>query len=262
MADMRRKIELLQELAADSRPCAAAILELLVSAAVEQSQAGGGASPAYSPPASPEYCPPAGDLPGGAFSCGCCGRLFHYEVEQDGRYEVWEHLETEHGMEDAEEEELNKLCRAAGDSILLENMEKQGKKDEMDKPGKQGQDGQEKPDEEKLDEQEKPEEQEKPDEQKPDEQEKLDEQEKQDDQEKKGKQDREPEASSATPDTSVLDLSAGSEHTFNVENMEELKAALARDGDFKFTASEALTETEEYRAYMQEYEGDPGAGAQ
>merc|ERR1719341_2837428 len=66
----------------------------------------GNASPAYEPPGSPEYVPPQDNMESEvsetpqSFKCSICGFSLEGVI-----FELFEHLEEQHGMEGAEEEE-------------------------------------------------------------------------------------------------------------------------------------------------------------
>ena len=111
MEEMRKKIEQLQELAANSRPCAAFILELLFDRIfpVSEGEVEGvvpaplDSSPEYRAPDSPEYIPPSDSQElevserGGEvevsevarFSCGICAAEF--DCPGPGPFEVTFH---------------------------------------------------------------------------------------------------------------------------------------------------------------------------
>lgn len=121
MAVMRRQIEEMQEKALESRSIAEAVLTDVVATVVKESEGGegitsstsgfGAASPDYEPPGSPEYIPPQNDMETEVaetpqrYKCSLCGFISEGVV-----FHLYEHLEKEHGMEDAEEEELEKCC--------------------------------------------------------------------------------------------------------------------------------------------------------
>ena len=132
MAVMRRQIEEMQEKALEGRSIAEAMLAEVLADVVESSnhlgrseerldnkgfgaEESGNASPAYEPPASPEYIPPQDNMETEvaetpqSFKCSICG----FSVE-GVIFELFEHLEEQHGMEDAEEEELEKCCIPIG----------------------------------------------------------------------------------------------------------------------------------------------------
>ena len=132
MAVMRRQIEEMQEKALEGRSIAEAMLAEVLAGVVESpNQLGrseerlvnnahgaeepGNASPAYEPPGSPEYIPPQDNMETEvsetpqSFKCSLCG----FSVE-GVIFELFEHLEEKHGMEDAEEEELEKCCIPIG----------------------------------------------------------------------------------------------------------------------------------------------------
>ena len=132
MAVMRRQIEEMQQKALEGRSIAEAMLAEVLAAVVEESEqaecfasssnlarspvvdnsaGNGSSSPDYDPPGSPEYIPPENDMEtevadtAQRYNCRLCGYISEGVI-----YQLYEHLEEEHGMEDAEEEELEKLC--------------------------------------------------------------------------------------------------------------------------------------------------------
>ena len=132
MAVMRRQIEEMQEKALEGRSISKDLLAEVLVAVVESSDSSeerlcnnevgaaepGNASPDYEPPASPEYIPPQFDMEtevsqnpqtlSPSFKCSVCGFAVEGVI-----FELFEHLEEEHGMGDAEEE-LEKCCIAIG----------------------------------------------------------------------------------------------------------------------------------------------------
>merc|ERR1719180_120703 len=120
---MRRQIEEMQEKALEGRYIAEAMLAEVLAGVVESSNhlgsseerldnnGFGNASPDYEPPGSPEYIPPQDNMETEVsetpqnFKCSLCG----FSVE-GVIFELFEHLEEQHGMQDAEEEELEKCC--------------------------------------------------------------------------------------------------------------------------------------------------------
>ena len=115
MAEMRRKIEEMQERAADSRGCAEAVVEYLLDTVVRSAgfmEEGEVASPEYQPPYSPEYTPPTMEVEvaqDGSWACAICKKAFGTLI-----FEVFDHLEEEHGMNCDNEEELRKCCLSPG----------------------------------------------------------------------------------------------------------------------------------------------------
>merc|ERR1712037_242429 len=75
----------------------------------------GAASPDYEPPGSPEYIPPQNDMEtevaetSQEFKCRICGFISEGVI-----FQLYEHLEEKHGMEGAEEAELEKCCVKVG----------------------------------------------------------------------------------------------------------------------------------------------------
>ena len=125
MAVMRRQIEEMQEKAMEGRSIAEAMLADVVASVVEESEGGevftssnsgfGAASPDYEPPGSPEYIPPQNDMEtevaetSQEFKCRICGFISEGVI-----FQLYEHLEEKHGMEGAEEAELEKCCVKVG----------------------------------------------------------------------------------------------------------------------------------------------------
>ena len=132
MAVMRRQIEEMQEKALEGRSIAEAMLAEVLAGVVESSnhlgrsedrldnngfgaEEPGNASPAYEPPGSPEYVPPQDNMETEvsetpqSFKCSICGFSLEGVI-----FELFEHLEEQHGMEGAEEEELEKCCIPIG----------------------------------------------------------------------------------------------------------------------------------------------------
>ena len=130
MAEMRRKIEEMQERARECHSIAEGMLEEILIRVAEAGEEKnecvtrgeltqprrdgaaerGNASPDYEPPGSPEYIPPQDDMETEVsqshvrFKCGLCS----FVVE--GKFDLFMHIEEEHDMEGAEEDQLEKYC--------------------------------------------------------------------------------------------------------------------------------------------------------
>jgi len=323
MAVMRRQIEEMQEKALEGRSIAEAMLAEVLAGVVESpNQLGrseerlvnnahgaeepGNASPAYEPPGSPEYIPPQDNMETEvsetpqSFKCSLCG----FSVE-GVIFELFEHLEEKHGMEDAEEEELEKCCIPIGskqdevsakeNSMADSKKPDEGVEEQLEIGGetenKNVDDGAEMDNESGTDEEVVGKEERKAgeDEQEAavngekvdDSEQKVDDSEKQevDQQEEKGvgleenkeeqdvvakddtvgedhmddedvedEQDGEPAHSSSSSMSSSVASGV-------VSTIEELQEALAKTGDHKFIASEELTKSHEYKAFMDNFEG-------
>jgi len=136
MAVMRRQIEEMQERALEGRSISKDLLAEVLAAVVESSSRDeervdnrelgaaepGNASPDYEPPGSPEYIPPQDDMETEvsetpqSFKCSLCGFTVSqaHAGGEEVIYQLYMHLEEEHGMDDAEEEELEKCCIPIG----------------------------------------------------------------------------------------------------------------------------------------------------
>jgi len=136
MAVMRRQIEEMQERALEGRSISKDLLAEVLAAVVESSSRDeervdnrelgaaepGNASPDYEPPGSPEYIPPQDDMETEvsetpqSFKCSLCGFTVSqaHAGGEEVIYQLYMHLEEEHGMDDAEEEELGKCCIPIG----------------------------------------------------------------------------------------------------------------------------------------------------
>jgi len=132
MAVMRRQIEEMQERALESGSISKDLLAEVLAAVVEISSRDeerldnnelgaaepGNASPDYEPPGSPEYIPPQDDMETEvsetplSFKCSLCGFTVSqaHAGGEEVIFQLYMHLEEEHGMDDAEEEELGKCC--------------------------------------------------------------------------------------------------------------------------------------------------------
>jgi len=314
---MRRQIEEMQEKALEGRSIAEAMLVEVLAGVVESSSRSeemlnhntfgaeepGNASPAYEPPASPEYIPPQDNMETEVsetprcFKCSICGLSVEGVI-----FELFEHLEEKHGMEDAEEEELEKCCIPIGSkqdevsaqesSFAVSKKPEEGVEEQLETGGetenKEVDDGAEMDNETGADKEEVIDKEERKageDEPEPavngekidDAEQKVDDSEKQevDQLEEKGvgleenKEEQDVVAKDVTvggdqmdnededdgePAPSSSSSMSSSVASGVVTTIEELQEALAKTGDHKFIASEELTKSHEYKAFMDNFE--------